>query len=410
MEIINKNPNNLGGTQELPKSPPAKIIVVGVGGGGNNAINRMIEAGVKTAGYIAVNTDLQALRMSKAGPPNVRLQIGAELTKGQGAGANPDIGQKAAEESKKAIREKIKDADMVFVAAGMGGGTGTGAAPVIAALAKEMGKLTVGVVTKPFAFEGKIRADQAEMGILNLRKSVDSLVVIPNEKLVKIAGSMTFQDAFRYADDVLRQGIQGISDVIMYQSEINLDFADISTVMRNKGIAHMGIGRGKGENKTVDAVRQAVFSPLLDTSIEGATSIILHMAIGKSVTLDEVNEATTLVKNVVSPNANTIFGYQIREDLSDDIIVTIIATGFNTPKNEERVMPSTAPPVNKEGGGKRLGIFGESSDAGGHSGAAPSAGFFGGGQAPQYRPPNQHSSRVDISDVDDVPEFLKKLK
>ncbi|MCL2556714.1 MAG: cell division protein FtsZ [Firmicutes bacterium] len=396
-----ENTNNLNTQQELSKAVPAKIIVVGVGGGGNNAVNRMIEAGIKTAGYIAVNTDLQALRMSKS---PIRLQIGDKLTAGKGAGADPSIGQKAAEESKMAIREKIKDADMVFVAAGMGGGTGTGAAPVIAALAKEMGKLTVGVVTKPFAFEGKVRSDQAEHGILNLRKAVDTMVVIPNEKLIKIAGSMTFHDAFKYADEVLRQGIQGISDVIMYHSTINLDFADISTVMRNKGIAHMGIGRGKGENKTIDAVKQAVFSPLLDTSIEGATSIILHMAIGKGVTVDEVNEANLLVKNVVSPNANIIWGHHNREDLSDEIIVTIIATGFNTPKNEERVMPSNA--VNKDSGTKRLGIFGEESGAVGGvmmGGASNNA-------APQYRPPSSNSSRVDVSDVDDVPEFLKKLK
>jgi len=391
------NLNSQNRPQELSKALPAKIIVVGVGGGGNNAVNRMIDAGITTANYIAVNTDLQALRMSKS---PIRLQIGDKLTAGKGAGADPSIGQKAAEESKMAIREKIKDADMVFVAAGMGGGTGTGAAPVIAALAKEMGKLTVGVVTKPFAFEGKVRSDQAEQGIMNLRKCVDTMVVIPNEKLIKIAGSMTFHDAFKYADEVLRQGIQGISDVIMYHSTINLDFADISTVMRNKGIAHMGIGRGKGENKTVEAVKQAVYSPLLDTSIEGATSIILHMAIGKGVIVDEVNEANLLVKNVVSPNANIIWGHHNREDLEDEIVVTIIATGFNTPKNEEKAMPSTG--VNRDAGGKRLGIFGEEQTS-----------MTGGGLGntiPPYRPPNPSSSRVDISDVDDIPEFLKKLK
>jgi len=395
METIN-NQNN---PQELSRSLPAKIIVVGVGGGGNNAVNRMIEAGIKTANYIAVNTDLQALRMSKS---PVRLQIGDKLTAGKGAGADPSVGQKAADESKMAIRDKIKDADMVFVAAGMGGGTGTGAAPVIAAIAKEMGKLTVGVVTKPFAFEGKVRADQAEQGIMNLRKAVDTMVVIPNEKLIKIAGSMTFHEAFKYADEVLRQGIQGISDVIMFHSTINLDFADISTVMRNKGIAHMGIGRGKGENKTIEGVKQAVFSPLLDTSIEGATSIILHMAIGKGVTVDEVNEANLLVKNVVSPNANIIWGHHNREDLDDEIVVTIIATGFNTPKNEEKVMPSTG--VNKDGS-KRLGIFGEDNNNVGNIGIA------GTGSLSQFKAPStNNTSRVDVSDLDDVPEFLRKMK
>ena len=391
-------------TMPQPILAGAKIIVIGVGGGGSNAVNRMMDAQVKSASFIAVNTDLQALRMSTA---PVRLQIGAKLTQGKGAGADPTVGQRAADESKLAIREKIKDCDMVFVTAGMGGGTGTGAAPVIAALAKEMGKLTVAVVTKPFSFEGRVKMDHAEIGIANLRKVVDTLVVIPNEKLLKIAGSMTYADAFRYADDVLRQEIQGISDVIMNPSIINLDFADICTVMRGKGVAHMGIGRGKGEGKTVEAVKQAVYNPLLETSIEGATSVILHVMVGADVKLDEVNEAADLVRQVVAPGAHIIFGSDIRKSMQDEIIITVIATGFETPENEIRVVPNQQIPQQGQHGNqpaaataspaKKIGVFGEELKPA----PVPEA-------KPPVPPPHGFtSSRVTVDD--DFPEFLKKL-
>lgn len=310
---------------------PAVIKVVGVGGGGNNAVNRMIAVNIKSAQFISLNTDLQALNMSKA---QHRIQIGDKLTHGMGAGADPEIGQKAAEESRLAIADAIKDANLVFITAGMGGGTGTGAAPVVASIAKEMGKLTVAVVTKPFAFEGVTRMNNAEIGIANLKKVVDTLVVIPNEKLMQVASKLQVLDAFKYADDVLRQGIQGISDLIVTPALINLDFADVCTVMRDKGIAHMGIGRGSGERRTVEAVKQAVFSPLLETSIEGASSVILNIMGGTDLTLAEINEAADLVRQVVHPTANIIFGADIRETLNDEILVTIIATGFDTPNGE----------------------------------------------------------------------------
>ena len=308
-------------TRNMIKAP-AVIVVVGVGGGGNNAVNRMIEADIKSARFIAVNTDLQALAMSKA---ECRIQIGDKLTHGQGAGADPEKGQKAAEESRQAISESLKDADLVFITAGMGGGTGTGAAPVIASIAKEMGKLTIAVVTKPFAFEGKPRMDHAEIGIANLKKVVDTLVIIPNERLMQYASRIPMVEAFRHADDVLRQGIQGISDLIVTPALINLDFADVCTVMRNSGIAHMGIGRGKGEKRTIEAVKQAVFSPLLETSIEGASKVILNIMGSPDVTLDEIQEATQLVREVVQPGANIIFGADIRESMNEEIMVTIIA-------------------------------------------------------------------------------------
>ena len=318
---------------------PAVIKVVGVGGGGNNAVNRMIAVNIKSAQFISLNTDLQALNMSKA---QHRIQIGDKLTHGMGAGADPEIGQKAAEESRLAISDAIKDANLVFITAGMGGGTGTGAAPVVASIAKEMGKLTVAVVTKPFAFEGITRMNNAEIGIANLKKVVDTLVVIPNEKLMQVASKLQVLDAFKYADDVLRQGIQGISDLIVTPALINLDFADVCTVMRDKGIAHMGIGRGSGERRTVEAVKQAVFSPLLETSIEGATSVILNIMGGTDLTLMEINEAADLVRQVVHPSANIIFGADIRENLNDEILVTIIATGFDTPAGEPHNQPPQA--------------------------------------------------------------------
>lgn len=307
-------------------SPVCQILVVGVGGGGNNAINRMIAAGVKSAKFLAVNTDKQALMISNA---QDQIQIGEKLIRGRGAGADAEVGRKAAEESRAEIAEKLKGTDLVFVTAGMGGGTGTGAAPVIASIAKEMGILTIAVVTKPFEFEGRTRMLNAEMGIRNLSKCVDTLVVIPNDRLLQVVPKGTsFVDAFKYADDVLRQGIQGIADLIATPSLINLDFADVRTVMKNRGLAHMGIGESSGEGRNVDAVRQAVASPLLETTIEGAQAVIINVCGGFDMSLDEVNEAVRLVKEVVDPSANTIFGATIDESYKDKIKITVIATGF----------------------------------------------------------------------------------
>ena len=308
-------------------SPICQILVVGVGGGGNNAVNRMISANIKSAKFVAVNTDKQALMMSNA---SAKIQIGEKLTRGLGAGADPEVGRKAAEESRAEIAEKLKGSDLVFITAGMGGGTGTGAAPVIASIAKEMGILTIAVVTKPFGFEGRTRLQNAELGIRNLSKCVDTLVVIPNDRLLQVVPKGTpVVDAFKYADDVLRQGIQGISDLIATPSLINLDFADVRTVMKNRGLAHMGIGEGKGDKRHIEAVKQAVASPLLETTIEGATAVIINVTGGFDLTLDEVNEAVSLVKEVVDPTANTIFGATIDENYNEKIQITVIATGFN---------------------------------------------------------------------------------
>jgi len=310
----------------------ATIKVIGVGGAGNNAVNRMIEAGIKNVEFVAVNTDRQALNGSKA---SSKIQIGEKLTRGLGAGANPDIGTQAAEESKAEIAEALKGADMVFVTAGMGGGTGTGAAPIVAATAKELGILTIGVVTKPFTFEGKKRLAQAERGIASLKGKVDSLVVIPNDKLLQVIDRKTSMvEAFRMADDVLRQGVQGISDLISLPGQINLDFADVRTIMLNQGMAHMGIGTASGENRAEDAAKQAIQSPLLETSIEGARGIIINITGGSDVGLHEANTAAELIQRSADPEANIIFGTVIDDSLGDEIQITVIATGFE--KEEER--------------------------------------------------------------------------
>ncbi|MBO5022661.1 MAG: cell division protein FtsZ [Clostridia bacterium] len=314
-----------------------KIKVIGVGGGGNNAVNRMIEAGVASAEFVAVNTDQQTLLLSKA---ETRLQIGERLTGGRGAGANPEIGQKAAEESKTAITEILKDTNLVFITAGMGGGTGTGAAPVIAQIAKkELGILTIAVITKPFMFEGPVRHKNAEEGLEKLRQHVDALVVIPNEKLFQIVPKKTpIQESFRFADDVLRQGVQGISDLIVFPGLINLDFADVTTIMKDKGLAHMGIGYGTGENKALEAVKQAVASPLLETTIEGATGLLINIKGGNDLTQDDIGEAASLVREVVDQNCNIILGTSIDENMRDEVEITLIATGFKNPaqmKEEE---------------------------------------------------------------------------
>jgi cell division protein FtsZ len=306
----------------------ATIKVIGVGGGGTNAVNRMVDSGIRGVEFVAVNTDRQALLLSKAVS---KIQIGEKITRGLGAGANPDIGAQAAEESKSEITEALRGADMVFVTAGMGGGTGTGAAPIVAACAKEMGILTIGVVTKPFTFEGKKRLSQADRGIESLKSKVDTLVVIPNDKLLQIIDRKTsIVEAFRMADDVLRQGVQGISDLIAVPGLVNLDFADVKTIMLNTGIAHMGIGRASGESRAEDAAKQAIQNPLLESSIEGARGIIINITGGPNLGLHEVNTAAELVQRSVDPEANIIFGAVIDESLDEDIVITVIATGFDT--------------------------------------------------------------------------------
>ena len=306
----------------------AQIKVIGVGGGGNNAVNRMIEGQLKGIEFIAINTDRQALHTSKA---EQKIQVGEKLTRGLGAGANPDIGKKAAEESREDIQRSLEGADMVFVTAGMGGGTGTGAAPVVAEVAKEMGILTVGVVTKPFTFEGKRRQNHARIGIEALKEKVDTLITIPNDRLLQVAEKKTSMlEAFKIADDVLKQGVQGISDLIAVPGLVNLDFADVQTIMKEQGLAHMGIGTASGENRAVDAAKQAIQSPLLETSIKGAKGVLLNITGGADLGLFEVNEAATLVQESSDEEANIIFGAVIDESLQDEIRITVIATGFES--------------------------------------------------------------------------------
>ncbi|MGI6119124.1 MAG: cell division protein FtsZ [Desulfosporosinus sp.] len=305
----------------------AEIKVVGVGGGGNNAVNRMITAGLQGVEFVSVNTDSQALQLSHA---SQKVQIGIKLTKGLGAGANPEIGAKAAEESREELSKVLKGADMVFVTAGMGGGTGTGGAPIVAEVAKEMGALTVGVVTRPFTFEGRKRAVQAEKGIAELKSKVDTLITIPNDRLLQVIDKhTTINQAFSIADDILRQGVQGISDLIAVPGLINLDFADVKTIMSNTGSALMSIGQATGENRAADAARKAISSPLLETSIEGAKGVLLNITGGSNLTLFEVNEAAGIISEAADPEANIIFGAVIDENLKEEIVVTVIATGFD---------------------------------------------------------------------------------
>ncbi|WP_306007426.1 cell division protein FtsZ [Bacillus sp. MMSF_3353] len=322
----------------------ANIKVIGVGGGGNNAVNRMIEHGVQGVDFIAVNTDAQALNLSKA---ETKMQIGGKLTRGLGAGANPEVGKKAAEESKEQIQEALRGADMVFVTAGMGGGTGTGAAPVVAQVAKELGALTVGVVTRPFTFEGRKRATQAASGIASFKENVDTLIVIPNDRLLEIVDKNTpMLEAFREADNVLRQGVQGISDLIATPGLINLDFADVKTIMSNRGSALMGIGSGNGENRAAEAAKKAISSPLLETSIDGAQGVIMNITGGANLSLYEVQEAADIVASASDPEVNMIFGSVINEGLKDDIVVTVIATGFDDSASTQPPKPIIRPTAN----------------------------------------------------------------
>ena len=319
------------------------IKVIGVGGGGNNVVNRMVRTGTKGVDFIAVNTDKQALAVSSA---TFKIQIGEKLTNGQGAGSDPEVGRKSAEENRTQISKALEDADMVFITAGMGGGTGTGAAPIVADIAKELGVLTVGVVTKPFRFEGMRRMKQAEGGITELRNKVDSLVIIPNERL-KLATDqkITMVNAFEIADDVLQQAVQSISDLIKNTGFINLDFADVSAVMKDAGRAHMGVGRAAGKNKAEEAAKMAISSPLLETSIEGAKGVLINVTGSMDIGLEEVEQAASLVQAAVHPDALTIFGATFDETLDDEIRVTVIATGFDESKTASTPAPAQAQPA-----------------------------------------------------------------
>ncbi len=337
---------------DLQMDQIAKIKVIGVGGGGCNAVNRMIESGVKGVEFIVANTDLQVLNVSKA---ETKLQIGQDITNGLGAGANPEVGREAAIESKNDITEALKGADMVFVTCGMGGGTGTGAAPVIAEIAQNLGALTVGIVTKPFRFEGKRRMEQAILGIDELRKHVDTLIVIPNDNLRDIIDKSTpMVDAFKEVDNVLHRGVQSISDLIAVSGLVNLDFADVKAVMEKRGNALIGIGLGVGENRAIEAAKQAVSSPLLETSISGATDAIINVTGGNSLTLFEAEDAAEIIRQSANTDINIIFGAVINENLNDEVIVTVIATGFedneaqyknNNYSNERESIPSRSSKV-----------------------------------------------------------------
>jgi cell division protein FtsZ len=333
----------------------AVIKVVGVGGGGTNAVNRMVDAGVSGVDFIAVNTDAQALLMADA---DVKIQIGAEVTRGLGAGADPEIGLAAAQESRDELKDALKGADMVFITAGEGGGTGTGGAPVVAEIGQEIGALTVGVVTRPFAFEGRKRADQAERGIDELRDRVDTLIVIENDRLLQVVEKRTsIVEAFEMADDILRQGVQGITDLITVPGLVNLDFADVRTIMRDAGSALMGIGSASGENRAAEAARTAVSSPLLEASVEGATGILLNVTGGSDIGLFEVNEAAEVVTSAADQNANVIFGAVINDSLRDEVRVTVIATGFGGTGRRRRRRETTAAPVAGVGGEPSGGGF-----------------------------------------------------
>ena len=383
------------------------IKVIGVGGAGNNAVNRMIEAGITSAYFVSVNTDQQVLNMSKA---DKTITLGRKVTRGLGAGAKPEIGCAAAEESEQEIRNMLEGSNLVFITCGLGGGTGTGAAPVIAKISKEMGILTIGVVTKPFAFEGRTRQINAEKGLEELRKHVDTLVIIPNDKLMRILKrDISLVDAFRYADDVLRQGIQGVSELIVKPSLINLDFADVSTIMKDKGLAHMGIGKGRGEYKTMEAVRQAVTSQLLETSIEGATGILINITGGRDLSLAEIYEAVDLVRDVVDSECNIIFGATIDENIKDEVQVTVIATGFDM-KNNPQPQPKPVEVPKFENNGAGFDAFDANST---NVESASEQDMEEELEEVQEEAPQvqdiSFNSKIDLGDTS-IPPFLRKLK
>ncbi|MDS3904128.1 cell division protein FtsZ [Staphylococcus hominis] len=369
----------------------ATLKVIGVGGGGNNAVNRMIDHGMNNVEFIAINTDGQALNLSKA---ESKIQIGEKLTRGLGAGANPEIGKKAAEESREQIEDAIQGADMVFVTAGMGGGTGTGAAPVVAKIAKEMGALTVGVVTRPFGFEGRKRSTQAAAGVEAMKAAVDTLIVIPNDRLLDIVDKSTpMMEAFKEADNVLRQGVQGISDLIAVSGEVNLDFADVKTIMSNQGSALMGIGVSSGENRAVEAAKKAISSPLLETSIVGAQGVLMNITGGESLSLFEAQEAADIVQDAADEDVNMIFGTVINPELQDEIVVTVIATGFeDKPTSQGRKASSTG--------------FGSSATSSPSTQSAPKEDSFTHSTS-NSRPSDSLSERSHTTKDDDIPSFIR---
>ncbi|SHM35901.1 cell division protein FtsZ [Cryptosporangium aurantiacum] len=383
-----------------PHNYLAVIKVVGIGGGGVNAVNRMIEVGLKGVEFIAINTDAQALLMSDA---DVKLDVGRELTRGLGAGANPDVGRKAAEDHKDEIEEVLKGADMVFVTAGEGGGTGTGGAPVVASIARKLGALTIGVVTRPFAFEGRRRAVQAESGIDDLRNECDTLIVIPNDRLLSLGDrDISMMDAFKMADQVLLQGVQGITDLITTPGLINLDFADVKSVMSGAGSALMGIGSARGENRAVEAAEAAISSPLLEASMEGAHGVLLSIAGGSDLGLFEINEAASLVADAAHQDANIIFGTVIDDALGDEVRVTVIAAGFDSGAPAYRAAstrPSYAEQHQQRYSDQSGGYAPRQSNSQPVS-AAPAP------QPPAPQPPAPAPKRVIFDDVD-VPDFLK---
>jgi cell division protein FtsZ len=371
---------------EMDIDQVARIKVIGVGGGGNNAVNRMIEDGVQGVEFIAVNTDAQALKLSKA---EIKMQIGATLTRGLGAGANPEVGRNAVEESRKQIQEVLKGADMVFVTAGMGGGTGTGAAPAIAQISRELGALTIGVVTRPFGFEGRKRATNAAAGIDLMREAVDTLIIVPNDRLLQIVDKKTpMIQAFREADNVLRQGVQGISDLIAVPGLINLDFADVKTIMSNQGTALMGIGLAKGKDRAVEAAKKAISSPLLETSIDGAQGVLMNITGGSNLSLYEVQEAADIVSSAADKELNMIFGSIINEDFKDEIMITVIATGFSEKELSSR--KSAAVPTRET------------------NSRPQSQGFSRREQSVQEEPAQSHERpRQQSEDGLDIPTFLR---
>lgn len=392
----------------------AKILVIGVGGAGNNAVNRMIEENIKGVEFVCVNTDNQHLKTCKA--PTC-LQIGEKLTKGLGAGAQPEVGAKAAEENREDLTEIIKGSDMVFVTCGMGGGTGTGAAPVVAQIAKELGILTVGIVTKPFKFETKARMNNAVSGIERLKENVDTLIVIPNDRLLEIVDRRTtMPDALRKADEVLQQGVQGITDLINVPGLINLDFADVQTVMKNKGVAHIGIGVGHGDDKCVEAVKQAITSPLLETTIEGASHVIIN--ISGDISLIEANEAATFVQELAGESANIIFGAMYDESSPDQCTITVIATGLEESSQKE---PVKAPSFLNQGTNRQVTQQAPKFGTGSNSGTSTSSSFsrplsnnptpVAHTQSAASRPVQTYSRPVSQDTDHDgikIPEFLKK--
>lgn len=395
---------------------PAQIKVVGVGGGGNNAVNRMIEADVKCVEFIAINTDKQDLALSHA---SQKIQIGEKITRGLGAGAVPEVGKKAAEESRDEIAQAVKGADMVFVTAGMGGGTGTGAAPIVAEVAKEAGILTVGIVTKPFWFEGKTRQKNSDMGIENLMKAVDTLVVIPNDKLLEVAENRTpLTESFKMADDILRQGVQGISDLISRPGLISLDFADVKTIMKDTGFAHMGIGRATGENRAEEAAKKAIHSPLLETTIEGAKGVILNVTGGADLGILEVKTAAELVEEAADADANIIIGAIIDETLGDELQITVIATGFKgvVPSHEEKKEETNmfanfmnSFNANRSTNNSRPATNNSASSDSYFRSSTPDSGSLPyTPQTPQNMPSSNLFSKVGEDDGIDVPVFLRR--